>query len=254
MPESEIVIIIVVGTLLMLTLGASILFFVVTYKKRQARYKLEKTNMQYEFHEQLLRTQLEIQEQTLKNISQEIHDNIGQTLSLVKLNLNTIVMDVINPPFKLSYTIDLLSNAIQGLRDLSKALHKDAVLSNGLIAAVEFEILNIERSGVFKTHMNVPNDVLVIDSNKELILFRIIQESLNNIIKHSSAKLISIDIKVHAYKVIVLIEDDGTGFNSNNQHEGLGLRNMKSRAILIGGKLDLHTNAHGTKVLIEIPI
>jgi len=121
------------GTIAFLVLAGFVIFFLIMYMRRKTKNILEKQQMQSQFSQTLLQTQLEIQEQTLKNISQEIHDNIGQALSLAKLNLNT--MPPINDEAlqqKILNSKELVSKAITDLRDLSRSLDTDYVQEMGL--------------------------------------------------------------------------------------------------------------------------
>src|SRR5687767_7853237 len=180
---------IIITSLVFLLLGFFLVSFVVFHNRKQKKNKKEK----HQLEQELLRTQLEIQEQTLQTISQEIHDNIGQALSLVKLNLNTI--DIGNESEllgKISDSLTLVSKAIQDLRDISKSLNTDNIVSIGLIRAIEYELEMIRKAG-FLIKKEVRGTIRKMDPQKELILFRIIQETLNNIIKHADAKSITIN-------------------------------------------------------------
>ena len=151
--------------------------------------------MQSLFQNELLQTQLEIQEQTLKTISEEIHDNVGQVLSLAKLNLNTFE---INPEKKLTDTKQLISKAINDLRDLSRSMHGDRIAELGLQQSVADEFQILENSGEFKTHLKITGELYKLPPQKEMVLFRIVQEALNNCIKYSKAKNIILELNYAA--------------------------------------------------------
>src|SRR5205085_390335 len=128
--KEDILITLVAGTIVFLCLISFIIVFILLHKRRQKRNKIEKREIQMKFQQELLRTQLEIQEQTLKNISQEIHDNIGQGLTLAKLNLS--LMNV-NEPGSLITKIEdskkLVAKAINDLRDIAKGLNSDNIIA-----------------------------------------------------------------------------------------------------------------------------
>jgi signal transduction histidine kinase len=249
-----------VGSLLFIILCIFFVLFFMKFHKNQANLILEKRSIEFGFQEQLLRTQLEIQEQTLLKITQEIHDNIGQTLSLAKLNLNTLGMDDDQTKEgKISNTRELVGKAITDLRSLSKTLNADSIVSAGLLKAIDFELGQIEKTGAFETSMEVTGEVNKLHPQKELILFRIVQECLNNIIKHSEATSINVLAHFSPSELQLEIIDNGKGFNMNHDQvtmeSGLGLRNMKSRAALIGGNLSIESQLnHGTKITVTIPI
>jgi len=212
--------------------------------------------MQFRFQEQLLHSQLEIQEQTLKNISQEIHDNIGQTLSLVKLNLNTIDLHKgEGSEEKILYSKELVSKAIVDLRNISRSLNTDAILSGGLIKAIETELNIINNAGSLKGDLIITGHKSRLDPRNELILFRIVQEAINNIIKHSGASLITVRIIFTEGQLAIKISDNGSGFDSNlAASDGSGLRNMRNRAELIGGSFEIYSGPGGTTISVNLPI
>ena len=214
--------------------------------------------MEITFQQTLLQTQLEIQEQTLKNISQEIHDNIGQALSLAKLNLNT--MPTTNDEVlqqKILNSKELISKAIVDLRDLSRSLDTDYVQEMGLQRAIEYELEMIRKTGTVETSMIVEGSLFRLEKQKELILFRSVQETFNNILKHASAKSINVNINYDAADFTLIIKDDGKGVNLQPLSEGetnnfgLGIRNMHSRAKLIGADFNMNSKiGEGTEVKI----
>ena len=213
--------------------------------------------MKTQFQQELLQTQLEIQEQTLQNISEEIHDNIGQVLSLVKLNLNTFPEHLEEPvQKKLQDTELLLSKAIDDLRDLSQSMNTDKISSLGLEAALEQQLKQLQKTGRFTTNLHVGGNRYALEPQKEMVLFRMVQESLNNAIKHSGAKNIDIELLYRPGSLLLQISDNGKGFNPETKHPsktGLGLKNMQNRAALIGAVFSVHSAINnGTSINIEL--
>lgn len=218
--------------------------------------------MEFEFEQQLLQTQLEIQEQTLHIISQEIHDNIGQILSLAKLNLG--MMDTTKPdtlPQKIEDSKNLVGKAIQDLRDLSKSLNTDYVTDMGLLRSIEYELEMIRKSGAFVADLQVEGHPVPLAAQQELILFRIIQEVINNIIKHAKATRIGVQVTYQPNEFMIRIVDDGKGFDltplnaGQNSNFGLGIRNMHNRARLVGAEFSITSTLEtGTIVSITLPL
>ncbi len=186
-----------------------ILIFLIQFQKKALNYKIEKQLLQSQFSQTLLQTQLEIQEQTLKTISQEIHDNIGQVLSLAKLYLATSAS---LEDEKVKESQLLVGKAIQDLRDLSRTLNADFVEEMGLLRSVEYDLEMINKTGLLKTSLFVNGHVCKLEQKKELILFRIVQESLHNCIKHANASLISVKFKYEKEWLLLSVIDDGIGF------------------------------------------
>lgn len=251
---SQEVSIIVISSAFFLLVALGIIVLVFVYQKKQTQYLQEKASLKAAFEKELLEAQLEMQELTLKNIAQEIHDNIGQTLSLAKLNLNTINPEKQNSPEKIANTKELVSKAITDLRTLSKTLHTEAVLSVGLKEAVEMELRLVEKAGVFETAFVVDGAPAPLDPQKELILFRAVQEALNNAIKHSGASRIEVHLLYTATELQVTVKDNGKGLPATIAEQGSGMRNMRNRAKLIGGDFRVESLQPGTEIRLNLPI
>lgn len=253
---------IIISTLFILLITFFIVRFVLLYQKRHQSFLQEKADLQTNFKQTLLQAQLEIQEQTLQNISQEIHDNIGQVLSLAKLNLGT--MDIEQPVMlqqKIDDSKNLIGKAIQDLRDLSKSLNTDYVSNMGLLQAIEYELEMIRKSDAYETALQISGLPFKVESQKELIIFRIIQEIINNILKHAKANKILVQAIYGPTAITITITDNGMGFDltplnlAENGQFGLGLRNMHKRAQLIGAGFTItSTIGSGTTASIIIPV
>lgn len=254
------IILVICASIFALVIILFLFSFIIRYQKKSIAFQTEKKVMQSVFEQELLKTQLEIQEQTLKNISQEIHDNIGQILSLAKLHLATVDInkpDSINE--KIGGSKELISKAIQDLRNLSKSLDTDTISAIGLYKAAKNELDIIQRAGFHHTHLVLDGALFKLEPNAELILFRVLQEILNNIIKHSSAKNITVLFDYQPRLLILKITDDGIGFDlsrindHNNNEFGLGLKNMYSRAKIVNADFLIESRiGEGTSVKISI--
>lgn len=213
--------------------------------------------MKIEHENEILKSQVEIQEQTFENISREIHDNIGQKLTLAKLHLNT--MNLCNNDIasaSLNNSVKMISEAINDLSDLSRSMSSEIILQNGLIKALEFDVAQMNKSCLFKIDLLVNGDPVFLDSQKELVLFRIVQEALNNIMKHAAAQKIEITMNYLKNHVEMLIKDDGRGFvNDSSMLKGTGIANMNRRAGMLNGHCNVTSiPGDGTQIKIEIPI
>lgn len=251
---------IIIGTVLILFLAVFILINFLLYYYKRKRHYIENIKLKADFSQTLLQTQLEIQEQTLKNISQEIHDNIGQALTLAKLNLNTMPPTGADVQEKITTTKELVSKAIVDLRDLSRSLNTDYVANMGLEKAIGYELTLINKSSNIKTQLDTIGQSYRLTKQKELILFRIVQEVLNNTLKHAGASSIQALIKYGEASLDLSISDDGKGFDAaaiktgQQYSNGLGLHNMPDRAKLIGAACEINsTPGAGTRIVISIP-
>jgi two-component system, NarL family, sensor kinase len=262
--KSDIYFLVFASILLFFSLVFFIFVFFRHYRSKQRGNFSEKEAMKNSFQQELLRSQLEIQERTLQNISQEIHDNIGQVLSLAKLNLATAD---INQTEQLRQKIDdsrnLVGKAIQDLRDLSKSMNTDYVAEMGLSRSIEYELEMIKKTGSFETVFEIEGSLYPFDRQKELILFRIVQEVLNNIIKHAHATRIAVKLDYQPGFLSLNVLDNGQGFDPGHAREppddqktspGLGIKNMQNRALLIGANFSISSSqSWGTSVHIYLP-
>jgi two-component system NarL family sensor kinase len=235
----------------------------ILYQRKKLGFINQLKEAKTKYDRELLQSQLEVQEQTIQNISREIHDNIGQQFSLAKLHLNAITLEAGNPVAEnIGHAVDLLTQALEDLRDISKSLSLETIRSVGLEKAIETHVLNIQRIGQYSVQYEVLGNYNYADEQKEIIVFRILQEAINNIIRHAQAKTITIILDCTVRHTIkLLIKDDGIGFNTSNfliDHPGVqvgGLRHMNIRADLIDAEflIDSVPNA-GTQINLIVPI
>lgn len=253
---------IVTGVMALLLLGGCIIIFLLLYQRRHTKQLIEKLQFQSQFHQTVLQSQLDIQGQTLRTISEEIHENIGQVLSLVKLNIGT--MDINQPAGleqKITYSRDLVSKAIQDLRDLGRGINSGYITERKLLRSIEYELDMIRKTATITTQLIVEGVPEKLDAQKEVILFCIFQEILNNIMKHAEATTITVRVTYEFQRFSITITDDGKGFDitlldkPKNSKFGLALRNMKNKAQLVGAEFSpASIPEKGTSILISLPL
>lgn len=243
----------IVFLMLMVSVTALLLY---AYKKKQALHFERENKLKTEHESQLIASRMEIHESTLTEISREIHDNINLSLTLAKLQLNTITWsDTEQSKHAVSSSADIISKTIDELSNLSRSLNADIIASQGLMNALEAEIERINRSAKIKISMHVFGDTAFLASPKELILFRIIQESLQNIIKHADAKAVGLYLRFHASELMIRVTDDGIGYNAQQlKKQGAGITNMKERVAALKGSFNIKgVQDEGTTITIKIP-
>ena len=254
-PTEFVITFILISVLLMLALAVFITIIIHRYQQKQNVYFKDIETLKAVHENTLLQSQLEIQEQTFQNISREIHDNIGQKLTLAKLHLNTLNhTDNDKAMLQVNESVTMISEAINDLSDISRSMSSEIVLNNGLIKAMEFEAAQLTKSGRYKINFSTTGSPVFMDANTELILFRIAQEAINNIIKHSDANAIDIELHYNSILLTMTINDNGKGFDTN-EHIGTGLLNMKKRTAMLNGKMNMSSSPTiCTQIKIEIPI
>lgn len=253
----DIILVIAAGICVSFLFILSIMVFMLINLKRKTENERRVEKVKSEFEYQLMGSRIEIQEQTFKQISQEIHDNIGQMLTLVKLHLNSLEKYV-QPPGLLiiNDAQEGLTKTIQDLRDISKTLNSDMINQVGIVKAIGLELKVLEKLTNIKTECKCEEEHLDIDPHVELILFRIVQESLHNIIKHAKASSVFVSTTVLENKFELIIKDDGIGFDCNNkQIRGTGLINIQNRCNLINANLEFISSPEtGTLISISVAI
>ena len=247
--------IVVIGLILLLFIFIITMAFL--YRKRQHQFEQNLAQTKLAHDKAILSTQVEIQEQTFQHISREIHDNINLSLTLAKLNLHTVDWNSREKTEeKIAASIELLSTCIAQLNDLSKSLDADTINRHSLLKALEEELHRIRHTGCLEIEYSSSGTPVYMNSHTELVLFRIIQEALNNIIKHASAAIARLQLDYRENFLRVQISDNGNGFDPAILPEGrhAGLRNMAARVKILGGKMDLQSlPGNGTTLNFTIP-
>ncbi|NML20352.1 sensor histidine kinase [Pseudoflavitalea sp. G-6-1-2] len=257
----EIYFIIIIGGLLALLLVGFIVTILFTYQRRQHQQEQELTRLKDLYEQEALRSQLEIQEETFKMLSQELHDNIGQSLSVVKLSLAILPVDKQHEAWEpIQNARDILNKAVLDLAGLNKSLHTDRIAQIGLVEAISFEVESLRKSRLVDVAFAVNGYEQLLDEQKSVMLFRIFQEMLNNTLKHSQASRIEISLSfTEDNQFILLLADNGVGFdidakrNSVSSSSGVGLKSIFNRAKLVGADIDMHSEiGKGTTTTIKM--
>ncbi len=255
-PNDLIIFLIVVSGLIVFMV-AFIVFMLYLYRKKQLDFERNIFQIKQDNEKTLLNTQLEIQEQTLQHIAREIHDNISLSLTLAKLQLNTFNWnDPSNSSKKLNSSIELLTKSISELSDISKGMNAEIIIQQGLLRAIEEEVKRIRLAGLFTLDYDQTGTPVYMNAQQELIIFRIIQEAFNNIIKH--AKTSSALLKIHytGEKMYFSIADTGRGFDKDQtvKNRQAGLKNMEARTKMLGGIMNIESApGQGTTLNFTIP-
>jgi len=236
-------------------LAGCIVYFIVLYQKRQIQNKAERETLEANFKQEFLNSRIEIQEQTFAHVSREIHDNITQVLSFVKLNM--AMMDNIGTEqrVKIDENRDLIAQVITDLRDLSKSLSFEHITKLGLAKTIEAEVQKIEKSGIVEVDFSIKGEEYPLGEQRELVLFRIFQEALNNSFKHSGASHLKISLQYIPEMFNLTVEDNGAGFSANSldYSRGSGLTNIENRATVIGAAANI-TSSPGNGCRVKVTL
>lgn len=249
----NIIFIVVIITIILLVVAIFILLYVGLYNKRKRKYEEEKSRMAVEFEKQLLQSRIEMQEATYSAVSKELHDNVAQLLSSSRMLLGLTERAIPNPPDTLLTANATLEKAILELRSLSKSLDKEWLEQFNFTENLQAETARINASGAIQAKF-LQEQELFLPPDEQLLLFRIVQEAIQNAVKHANPKNIIITLGRRDDQYFICISDDGKGFEPDKQ-AGMGLANMKQRTALLGGVIDWQTKTgKGTSVTILLPL
>ena len=248
--------------ILLIILFSILVLSLITYYLFYNRYKSkqEQKLQQEQLKSELKRTQaiLESEEKERQRLARELHDGVGHLLSAAKLNLSAIQTAELKSAGQIVNSMKIIDDSITEIRSISHNMVPDALQKNGLVFAVDnfIEKLNQlkEQEISFEYYGYVEN---MLDDAAKLMLYRIIQEAVNNAIKYAEASTIAVQLSADEHEISLIIEDNGKGFDIENikSKNGIGLRNMQLRTDYLHGKLNIESSEkNGTTLIVEIPL
>lgn len=245
------------------SIGFALLLLLLGYSSyRRYKLKQEKKLQQEVIKQQDLATKavLSAEENERQRIAADLHDGVGQMMSAARMNLSAYENDA---PFKdesqklaLERIISLVDDSCKEIRSVSHQMMPNALLKNGLANAVK-EFIDKLDNRVIKVSLHAEGLNERINTDTETILYRVIQECVNNVIKHSGANQLDISLIKDADGIAATIEDNGKGFDASDKKkfEGIGLKNITSRINFLKGTVDFDSSpGNGTLVAIHVPI
>ena len=255
--QDEIVMLIAASSIVLLILLVTVIMLFTYFQKKKLKFILDKQEAERKYLEELAESQLETQEQTLKNIGWELHDNVGQLLSVANMQLNVISTEVPEDTKKrFEETRDVINTSLKEVRALSKSLNSDVIQNIGLEKSIKNEIERFNKLKFLDAKLKVEGTHdYEINPKDEIIIFRILQEFMSNSIKHSKAKNLNVSLNYGIDKLNIEIADDGVGFNVDNAKKGSGLINMENRAKLINADFSIKSSENqGVSLTLSYPI
>jgi signal transduction histidine kinase len=246
MNENNIMPIFLAGTLLLTLFAFFLIAFLLVQKQKQNKFRLEKQRMEFEKANELLRTRLEVQESTINQVAMELHDHIVQFLSLVKFKIHAtaICRDEAQRADLCEETVELQERVINELRAMSHSLNTDFIKQTGLVTAVTNELENVLAARGLKGGFSIKGNYQPFDAQTELVIFRIVQEALHNVVKHARARVVEVLVDNMPGAFRLQIRDDGVGFDAQDPalKKGVGFINMQQRAGFIKGSIDVSSS------------
>jgi PAS domain S-box-containing protein len=223
------------------------------------RKKLEQKLIADEIYHQRQLTQATIdgQENERRTIGEELHDNIGQQLTTIKLSLDYVkALGKDAHSEMLDIALKSVSDIINDVRSMSRSLVPFTLKDLGLIESIKELIDSLMRTRTINIEFEYARfNESIVPENQKLSIFRIVQEQLNNVIKHAGAQNVWIRLYVKKFEFVLEIKDNGKGFNSINIKKGVGILNIKNRAELFNGKVKILSQpGNGCLMLISFPL
>ena len=222
------------------------------------RKRLEKELLSNELEHQraINRATVETQEQERTEIGRELHDNVNQVLTTTKLYLDLALSNAELKDELIQKSTKNIVNVINEIRQLSRSLMDPSIGDLGLIDSIHDLIENINLTRKLRVSLTAGEEIEdLLNKNQKLTIFRIIQEALNNAIRHARANNVQICIFQKTASARVIIEDDGIGFNVKTVKKGVGLKNIQNRIYLINGDYSIESVMNkGSKIIINFPI
>ncbi|MGH9529981.1 MAG: sensor histidine kinase [Terriglobales bacterium] len=202
---------------------------------------------------------LRAHENERRRLSRDLHDEVGQGLMSLRLSLGTLVREAADGPLRkrAETTLEILDNTIDGLRRIIGRLSPRPLENLGLLGAIRREADLLAERTAMVAHIVLPNQLSPINSEIEITLYRLVQEALHNISKHSGGRNFSVGLAASAKKVRLQISDDGAGFGSRiaPSMDNFGVAGMRERVKELGGTLRIRSSkSGGTLIQIEIPM
>jgi two-component system, NarL family, sensor kinase len=257
---TQIYLIIAIAIVTMLVMAGAIIIFVVFYQKRMIKEQLKRQALEFEYQQKMLQAELESQESERRKLAADLHDSIGGMLSTIRVGISTMARALPDPQ-SVDQTKQMLDDTITSVRRISRDLMPSTLEKFGLTHALTELCERFQATSKITIEFIQEGENLFLDKTRELMIFRIVQELLNNAIKHSQAQEITVKINAGP-RLTVVVEDNGVGYDpdvfrkdAQKSGRGLGLFNIENRARLLGAKLEFVKDVSpGSRTVITLPL
>jgi len=258
--SDEVILTLILSTALIVLLGIVIVFALLIQHKRRFLHKQQLAEVKSKYEKTILQTELKILEETYKSISQNLHDNVGSNISTAMLLLykdEKMNSEEIETNRKVA--LGILSIIVDDLKNIARSLNPDYLYQLGLSEAIKQRSDQLEKTKRYELELYINEWPKKLDRQKQVILFSIFQEALNNIQKHANAKTIIVRLNFEENKLLMQIKDNGNGFDKFEAgkkilDKGSGLLNMKHHSEMIGATFTIESEINkGTEVNITLP-
>jgi len=261
-PGSNVSLVLYFGTIGMLALTIGLIVFIIFHQRKVIRYQLRLQRMEQDQQKLLLNASIRLQEEERQRIAADLHDDAGPLLATARLylNENLVNLDKTTQLQSIYNAKQIIDDTIQLIRNISHSLMPPTLKNFGLESAVNDLFQKISGSGSMNASSRFHDYRERLQAENELIIFRVIQELVNNILKHSNASFIHLTQNTSGNKFFIRLHHDGRGITQNDFNKlnksnvGLGLKNIQSRLKVLHGKIFFEKDMSQTyyKVTIEL--
>lgn len=250
MDKAQVIFFLIISTLVIICFISGIIYFIFSFKKRKQMHLIEKEELVAKHKAETLQAQLEVQQQTMDYIGREIHDNVGQKLTLASLLAQQLQLSLKDE--RINNIINAVDEGLQDLRSLSKSLTISGMQELGFIDLLSIEAKNVELLKKQELVINADAKCNISVPQTKLIVLRIVQEFIQNSLKHANCSKIFITVQQMNNICTIELSDDGIGFDTSKKTNGIGLSNMQKRAALINATFTLSAKLNkGTNLKIS---
>ncbi len=261
--SDDTVLTVVLSTALLVILGTIIIFFLFAYQRKVYRHHEDLLKLNETFNRTLLLSKLEIREQTLDHMAKELHSNVSQLVSVININLSTLLPlpEAQETEAGIRETKSLVKMLMSEIKRLSVTLNTDHIGRIGFLQMLAVELERLSATGIFEINFEKLGVEYRLQTDREIILFRLCQEILNNILNHADASVIDVKLAFDEAFLSVTIADNGVGFDAEalagdtTLVNSTGLHNIRNRTTQMSGSVHITSSpGNGTTINVQIPV
>lgn len=258
LPQGEVIYFIFFGTLGMLTVIIGFVIFIMAYQKKMLQEREKRRMLELEYQHQMIQSQIDSQEVERKRIAADLHDSIGSLLWAAKLNIGFLGRSLdLNGELKSSYqeTMKILDQSIDSVKRISWELTPEAFQHTGLSSSIKDMCSRLDGKG-FAVNFNEINAGIFWKDDRALLVFRIVQELINNAVKHAKASIINVELHWQPTHLKITVSDNGIGFKPDATiRNGVGWWNITHRSNKVGATVQIMEGKHpGARIELHVPI
>ncbi|WP_177318696.1 sensor histidine kinase [Chitinophaga sancti] len=243
------------GILVILFLAISVIIFFIVYQKRLLAQQIRLQSVQHEYQRELLTSSIAAQEKERVRIGHDLHDEIGSSLSTAKLLVNQLNHTDPEKEQLVNSVKEILSHTIQNLKNISLNLYPSVLTKFGLVEGLQYLVSVLSQASPLTFTFDA-DEISGLELQQELALYRIVQELVNNAIKHSGASDVHLELRQTARFIQLSVRDNGCGFDPREAGKGgIGLKSIEARKEMLKAEMQIQSvPGEGTCIIVRLPV